>query len=187
MLPYIYSVGYETHYTGLPMMRPMVLEFQEDFAVRDINTQYMLGDAVLVAPVFDQKIHRIYLPEGSWIDLYTKERIRGGRWITAEKKLDTIPLFLRENTALPVFPEAPMHIEDKNFEGYDLLLNLTGNLEKRFYDDDFTGTVRASIDEEGIVTVETDLPVREFRVYADREVTKTSVRYLRKNEVKEGE
>ena len=187
MLPYIYSVGYETHYTGLPMMRPMVLEFQEDFAVRDINTQYMLGDAVLVAPVFDQKIHRIYLPEGSWIDLYTKERIRGGRWITAEKKLDTIPLFLRENTALPVFPEAPMHIEDKNFEGYDLLLNLTGNLEKQFYDDDFTGTVRASIDEEGIVTVETDLPVREFRVYADREVTKTSVRYLRQNEVKEGE
>ena len=187
MLPYIYSVGYETHFTGLPMMRPMVLEFQEDFAVRDINTQYMLGDAVLAAPVFDQKVHRIYLPEGSWLDLHTKERIRGGRWITAEKKLDTIPLLLRENTALPIFPEAPMHIEDRNFKDYDLILNLTDRLEKRFYDDDFTGTVRAAIDEEGAVTVETDLPVREIRVYADREVTKTSVTYLHKNEFAEGE
>ena len=170
MLPYIYSVGYETHRTGLPMMRPMVLEFQEDFAVRDINTQYMLGDAVLVAPVFDQKVHRIYLPEGSWLDLYTKERIAGGRWITAEKKLDTIPLFLRENCALPVFREAPMHIEERNFEGYDLLLNLTESLEKHFYDDDFTGTVRASFDEQGSVLVETDLPVKDIRVYSEREV-----------------
>ena len=80
-----------------------------------------------------------------------------------------------------------MHIEDRNFKDYDLILNLTDRLEKRFYDDDFTGTVRAAIDEEGAVTVETDLPVREIRVYADREVTKTSVTYLHKNEFTEGE
>ena len=169
MLPYIYSVGYETHYTGLPMMRPMVLEFQEDFAVRDINTQYMLGDAVLAAPYFDQKVHRVYLPEGSWLDLYTKERIRGGRWITVEKKIDKIPLYLRENCVLPIFPEAPMHIEEKNFEGYDLVINLTGTLDKHFYDDDFKGTVRAALCD-GIATVETDLPVKEIRVFSDREV-----------------
>ena len=170
MLPYIYSVGYETHLFGLPMMRPMVLEFQDDFTVRDINTQYMMGDAILVAPVFDQKVHRIYLPEGSWLDLYTKERIEGGRWITAEKKLDTIPLFLRENCALPIFKIAPMHIEDRNFEGYDLLLNLTGSLEKHFYDDDFTGTIHADINENGIVTVETNLPVDQIHVFSSEKV-----------------
>ena len=165
MLPYLYSVAWETHLTGLPMMRPMLLEFQEDFAVRDVSTQYMLGDALLVAPVFDQKNHRVYLPEGSWLDLHSLAHIRGGRWIIAEKQLDRIPLYLRENCAMPLFAEAPRHVGDRNFEGYDLILNLTDRLEKRFYDDGFEGFVRAEI-EDGIVSVETDLPVREIRVYS---------------------
>ncbi len=169
LLPYLYSVAWETHFTGLPMMRPMLLEFQEDFAVRDINTQYMLGDALLVAPYFDQKIHRVYLPEGSWLELDTQARTAGGRWIAVEKRLDRIPLYLRENSAIPLFSQAPRHIEDRNFSGYDLILNLTDRLEKRFYDDGFSGTVRAEI-ADGVVTVETDLPVREIRVYADSEV-----------------
>ena len=169
LLPYLYSVAWETHFTGLPMMRPMLLEFQEDFTVRDISTQYMLGEALLVAPYFDQKIHRVYLPAGSWLDLNTRERIAGGRWITAEKKLDVIPLYLRENSALPLFPQAHRHIEDRNFSAYDLVLNLSGQLETHIFDDGFTGTLRASI-EDGVVTVETDLPVREIRVYAEQPV-----------------
>ena len=169
LLPYIYSLAYETHFYGIPMMRPMLLEFQTDYAVRDINTQYMLGGALLVAPYFDQKVHRVYLPDGSWLDLNSWKRIEGGRWITTEKKMDVIPLYLRENSALPLFTEAPMHIEDKNFEGYDLLLNLTDRLEKRFYDDGFSGTVRAVL-EDGVVTVSTDLPVKDIRVYSNQEV-----------------
>ena len=129
----------------------------------------MLGEALLVAPYFDQKIHRVYLPAGSWLDLNTRERIAGGRWITAEKKLDVIPLYLRENSALPLFPQAPRHIEDRNFSAYDLVLNLSGQLETHIFDDGFTGTLRASI-EDGVVTVETDLPVREIRVYAEQPV-----------------
>ena len=97
LLPYIYSIAWETHFTGLPMMRPMMLAFQDDFTTKDINTQYMLGDTILTAPYFDQKVHRVYLPEGSWIDWYTRERIRGGKWIICEKKIDKIPLFIREN------------------------------------------------------------------------------------------
>ena len=169
LLPYLYSLAYETHFEGIPMMRPMLLEFQSDFAVRDINTQYMLGDALLVAPLFDQKVHRIYLPAGSWLALSALERIEGGRWITAEKRLDEITLFLRENSALPLFAEAPLHIGNTNFKDYVLILNLTDRMEKRFYDDGFSGTVRASI-KAGVVTVETDLPVRDIRVFSDQEV-----------------
>ena len=169
LLPYLYSLAYETHFDGLPMLRPMLLEFQQDFAVRDINTQYMLGDALLVAPVFDQKIHRVYLPAGSWLELNSKERIRGGHWITVERKFDEIPLYLRENSVLPLFAEALQHSGEQNFEGYDLLLNLSDRLEKRFYDDGFSGTVRAVV-KDGVVTVETDLPVRDIRVYSDQDV-----------------
>ena len=169
MLPYLYSVAWETHRTGLPMMRPMLLEFQEDFAARDIGTQYMLGEALLVAPYFDQKIHRVYLPEGSWLELNTLQRVRGGRWVAADKSFDTIPLYLRPDHAVPLFDEAPLHIGEKNFSGYDLILNLTGRLEQHFSDDGFDGSVRAVI-ADGIVTVETDLPVRKLRVYSDQPI-----------------
>ncbi len=164
LLPYIYSVAYETHYFGFPMMRPMLLEFQDDYNVRNISTQYMLGDALLVAPVFDQKVHRIYLPAGRWLEIDSMELVEGGRWIIADKQLDRIPLYLRENCALPVFAEAPLHIEDRNFAGYDLILNLKDRLEKRFYDDNFEGTLRAEI-RDGEAHVETDLPVREIYIY----------------------
>ena len=170
LLPYIYSVAYETHDKGLPMMRPMMLEFQEDFATKDINTQYMLGDALLVAPYFDQKVHRVYLPEGSWVDWYTRERIRGGRWIVCEKKIDRIPLFIRENAAIPIFREAPMHIEDRNFTGYDLVLNLTDHLEKTFHDDGFEGYVKADI-RDGKVYVTTNLPAEGIEVLSDKPFT----------------
>lgn len=170
LLPYIYSVAWETHHTGLPMMRPMMLEFQDDFATKDINTQYMLGDTLLVAPYFDQIVHRVYLPEGSWVDWYTRERIAGGRWIVCEKKIDRIPLFIRDNSAIPVFRDASMHIEDRNFTGYDLVLNLTDGLEKTFYDDGFEGYVKAEI-RDGRVYVRTNLPAEGIEVLSDKPFT----------------
>ena len=87
----------------------------------------------------------------------------------ADKSFDTIPLYLRPDHAVPLFDEAPLHIGEKNFSGYDLILNLTDRLEQHFYDDGFDGSVRAVI-ADGIVTVETDLPVRKLRVYSDQPI-----------------
>ena len=106
LLPYLYSTAYETHYYGLPMMRALLLEFQSDRTVRDIGEEYMLGEALLVAPVFDQQRQEIYLPAGSWIDLTNGERVKGG-WVEREKCLDEIPLYLRENRCLLMLIEAP--------------------------------------------------------------------------------
>lgn len=96
------------------MMRALLLEFPQDRNVRTIGTEYMLGEAVLVAPVFDQQEHAVYLPKGSWIDLEREARLDGG-WIVKEKRIDEIPLFLRENRGLFRLAEAPMHIADENF------------------------------------------------------------------------
>lgn len=114
LLPYLYSTAYETHNRGIPMMRALLLEFPQDRNVRTIGTEYMLGEAVLVAPVFDQQEHAVYLPKGSWIDLEREARLDGG-WIVKEKRIDEIPLFLRENRGLFRLAEAPMHIADENF------------------------------------------------------------------------
>ena len=130
MLPYLYSTGYETTREGIPMMRAMVLEYPEDMNVRNISTEYMLGGSVLVAPVFDQQKHYVYLPEGSWVDLETKERICGNKWINYPQQIDVIPMFLRENTMMATLKDVPEHIADENFSGLELVMNITDSIDR---------------------------------------------------------
>ncbi len=62
----------------------------------------MLGQGFLVAPPFDRKSYPVWLPEGCWTDFWTGRALQGGRWITAEPDLDTLPVFIREGTLLPL-------------------------------------------------------------------------------------
>ena len=172
LLPYLYSTGWETVREGIPMMRPMLLEFPEDPTTRNLSTEYMLGGSLLVAPVFDQPRHRIYLPEGSWVDLETGARLPGGRWICCPKAIDVIPMFLRQNSMLPMLKIAPMHIEDKNFEDLELIINLVDTLEQAYFDDGVEGCFHASL-KDGILTMTAEnIPVRGFRIYAPEPVTR---------------
>ena len=170
LLPYLYSTAYETHYKGLPMMRAMVLEFQEDRNVRNLSRQYMLGESLLVAPVFDQEIVKVYLPKGSWIDFYTGERLEGGKWITAEKRLDQILLYLRENHMIPMLQEAPMHIENRNFEKLVVILNLQGELEAHYYDDGICGKLFAKLVNETLIIESEEMKIELFEVYSEKEI-----------------
>ena len=175
MLPYLYSTGYETSREGIPMMRPMLLEFPEDLTTRNISTEYMLGVGVLVAPVFDQPKHHVYLPEGSWIDLETGNRIQGGRWITCPKDIEVIPLFLRQNSMIPMLKTAPMHIADRNFEDLELIVNIADTMEQAYYDDGVEGSFRAIL-KDGVLTMDiTDIPATAFRIYAASTVSRIIV------------
>ena len=165
MLPYIYSTAYETHRLGLPMMRAMILEFQEDFNVRNISTQYMLGGSLLVAPVFDQQIHRVYLPQGEWVDFHTGERICGGCWIQVEKDIQKIPLYLRENHMIPMLCETPMHIADENFTGLQVVLQVKDHMRQEYYDDGVCGWLEAEV-ASGTLTVRSEgMDVQEIVAY----------------------
>ena len=170
LLPYLYSTAYETHYKGLPMMRAMVLEFQEDWNARNLSRQYMLGESLLVAPVFDQEIVKVYLPKGSWTDFYTGERLEGGKWITAEKRLDQIPLYLRENHMIPMLQEAPMHIENRNFEKLVVILNLQEELETHYYDDGVCGKLFTKIVNETLIIESAKMKIELFEVYSEKEI-----------------
>lgn len=109
--PYLYSTAWETHEQGLPMLRPLVLEFPDDPAVATIDDSYMLGHALLVAPIFSdapEPVERtLYLPQGEWIDLWTDERRTGGAYIIRHTPIDTIPVYVRAGTILPLAPECP--------------------------------------------------------------------------------
>ncbi len=105
LMPYIYSLGYKTWQTGAPIMRALPLDFGSDPKVADIRDEYMLGPAFLVAPVTEQGAtsRDVYLPAGAdWYDWWTGERVKGGQAITVPAPIDTIPLFVRAGSIVPL-------------------------------------------------------------------------------------
>lgn len=81
LMPYLYSQAVQTHQTGVPMMRPMFMEFPGDRACETLDRQYMLGDSLLVAPIFNESGEaEYYLPDGKWWNLLTGKTAVGGRW-----------------------------------------------------------------------------------------------------------
>ena len=103
LMPYLYALAVEAHETGLPVMRAMPMEFAGDRACEDLDRQYMLGNSLLVAPIFreDSEVE-YYLPAGRWTHLLTGAVAEGGAWRKETYDFDSLPLFVRENTILPM-------------------------------------------------------------------------------------
>ncbi|HPJ02770.1 MAG TPA: alpha-xylosidase [Candidatus Limiplasma sp.] len=103
LMPYLFAASVEAHQTGIPVMRAMAMEFFGDPACEALDRQYMLGGSLLVAPVFRRDGHvDYYLPQGTWTHLLTGEVKTGGAWQHEEYALSGLPLFVRENTILPL-------------------------------------------------------------------------------------
>ncbi|MEQ2677472.1 alpha-xylosidase [Enterocloster citroniae] len=103
LMPYIFAQAVKAHREGIPMMRPMFLEFPEDPACETLDRQYMLGDSLLVAPVFRESGEvAYYLPAGTWTNYLTGEVREGGRWYREVFDYFHLPLMVRENTVLAV-------------------------------------------------------------------------------------
>lgn len=101
LMPYFYRMAVEAHEKGLPILRPMLLEFPDDRTAPFADTQYMLGDSILVAPVMNPDgIGEYYLPEGLWTDWFTGKTVQGGGWHKQQYDYFTLPLFVRQNTIL---------------------------------------------------------------------------------------
>ena len=101
LMPYLYKTSVETSKSGIPTMRAMVLEFTEDKNCNYLDKQYMLGDNLLVAPIFnDESIAEYYLPKGKWTNFFTGEEKNGGEWVTEKHDYLSIPLMVRENSII---------------------------------------------------------------------------------------
>ncbi|MBO6157821.1 MAG: alpha-xylosidase [Firmicutes bacterium] len=102
LMPYLYQKAVEAHETGVPMMRPMMLEFPEDPACETLDRQYMLGDKLLVAPVFASSGEvTYYVPEGTWLNILTGEKVSQG-WHKDTFDFMSLPLLQRPGTVLPL-------------------------------------------------------------------------------------
>lgn len=100
LMPYLYALAVEAHERGVPMLRPMLLEFPDDPTAQMLDRQYMLGGDVLVAPMFSAHDAQFYLPEGNWTHLLDGHELRGGRWVKEQYDFMSMPLFVREGAVL---------------------------------------------------------------------------------------
>ncbi|MFE2088490.1 alpha-xylosidase [Streptomyces sp. NPDC059460] len=102
LMPYLYGVAAEAHRTGIPVMRPMLLEFPGDPTTRMLDRQYMLGPDLLVAPVFTEDGQvEYYVPEGTWTHLLTGETVTGPVWRHETHGFDSLPILVRPGAVLP--------------------------------------------------------------------------------------
>ena len=103
LMPYLYGAAVEAHEHGTPMMRPMMLEFPDDPACDTLDRQYMMGESLLVAPVFHADSHvDYYLPDGLWTSLLDGRKVQGGHWQRETHDFLSLPLMVRPGTVLPM-------------------------------------------------------------------------------------
>ncbi|EHI99416.1 glycoside hydrolase family 31 [Clostridium sp. DL-VIII] len=103
LMPYIYNKAVEANKKGIPVMRSMIMEFPEDRACDYLERQYMFGDSLLIAPIFNfESTVDYYLPRGKWTNILTNEIIEGGSWINEKFDFFTLPLMAKENSIIPI-------------------------------------------------------------------------------------
>lgn len=107
LFPYLYTSMHQQYQTGLPIMRALVLNHQDDENVYEIADQYMFGDNLMVAPVTTKGAitRSVYLPEGTWFNYWTADKYEGKSYHHVVAPIDTIPLFVKAGSIIPMQPE----------------------------------------------------------------------------------
>ena len=118
LLPYLYDLFRQEEESGMPLMRPMVLEYEKDAETRNMNGQFMLGESLLAAPVVEQGAMRkmVYLPEGEWYDYWSGEKLEGGQYVIRKAALDESPLFVKAGSIIPHYAEMDHVSKEKDRE-----------------------------------------------------------------------
>ncbi|AHG88616.1 glycoside hydrolase family 31 [Gemmatirosa kalamazoonensis] len=112
LVPYLHAAFVRYRREGLPPFRPLVLDHPDDVHAWPVDDAYLIGDALLAAPVVaGESTRTVYLPAGDWYDYWTHERIAGGRRIDVAPPLERVPLFVRAGALLPL-AQPTLHTDD---------------------------------------------------------------------------
>ncbi|HEY0763383.1 MAG TPA: TIM-barrel domain-containing protein [Pyrinomonadaceae bacterium] len=139
LLPFLYTTLEESHRTGVPLFRPLLLNYQDDESTYNLDDQFMVGSDLLVAPIMKPDVTRrlVYLPAGSWYDYWTNKKYAGGTMISVEAPLDTVPMFVRAGAIIPVGP-ALNYIGEKPVDQitFSIYPDDAGTASTTLYEDD---------------------------------------------------
>ncbi|MEJ5995703.1 TIM-barrel domain-containing protein [Pedobacter sp. Du54] len=137
LFPYLYTTMHQQYETGVPMMRALVLDHQDDENVYEIADQYMFGDHLLIAPVTTKGAitRSVYLPKGTWFNYWTGQKYDGHAYHHVVAPLDTLPIFVKGGSIIPMQPE--MRYSDENpVDVITLAVFPYGKSSYNFYEDD---------------------------------------------------
>jgi alpha-glucosidase len=145
LLPYLYTLAQEAASEGLPLMRPLMLEWPEDPLTWHLHDQFLLGADLLVAPALRPKeTHRlVYLPEGSWREFWEGKELQGPGHVVLPTPFERIPLVQRAGSALPLTEPAP-HTTDAYWEELVWQVALGEEIYGRLYEDEGEGAASGS-------------------------------------------
>jgi alpha-D-xyloside xylohydrolase len=112
LLPYLYTSYAKYSTEGLPPFRALVMDYPDDPNTYGIDDAYMMGDSILVAPIVTGEMERsVYLPRGRWHCFWTGEIYEGGQAHVFAPGIETIPVFVKDGTLLPL-AEPLQHVSD---------------------------------------------------------------------------
>lgn len=141
LLPYFYATLEQAHRTGVPWIRPLILDFQDDANAVDLDDEMMIGDDLLVAPVTSpgQTARLVYLPRGVWYDFWSGAACTGGRLVSVPAPLEKIPLFVRGGSMIPMAP-AMDYVGERPWSTIDVAVapDDQGKAAGTLYEDDGT-------------------------------------------------
>jgi alpha-glucosidase/alpha-D-xyloside xylohydrolase len=137
LMPYLYTAVRECHDTGMPIIRAMWLHYPNDPAAVGRGDQYLWGRDMLVAPVVEKGAtsRSLYLPKGTWIDFWTEKPVAGGREITRDVDLATMPLYVRAGAVIPVGP-VKQYTSEPSTDPITLVVFAGANGSSSLYEDD---------------------------------------------------
>lgn len=106
LLPTYQNLAWEAHLTGIPIIRPLILEFNE-LTLADVDDQFMLGSALMFTPVCNSRVQerQVVLPEGTWYDFWSTKEWSGKQVIDVAAPLDRLPIFIRGGQIVTTSPE----------------------------------------------------------------------------------
>ena len=147
LLPYIYSLTWKVTNEGYTIMRSLAFDFPDDDAIKSIPDQYMFGPAFMVNPVTKslynlsnsqdiKKTRKVYLPKMSdWYDFWTGKLINGGQTIDADAPIETIPLYVRAGSIIPMGPYL-QYATEKGADPIEIRVYTGANADFVLYEDE---------------------------------------------------
>jgi alpha-glucosidase len=139
LLPFLYTTLEEAHRTGVPLFRPVMLNYQGDENTYNLDDEFMIGEDLLVAPIVkpDVTARLVYLPKGTWYDYWTNKKYEGGNMISVAAPLETVPMFVRGGAIIPLGPEMN-YVGEKPFDPITFAIypDDKGSASTTLYEDD---------------------------------------------------
>ena len=141
LIPYLYSTFWEHHRYGFPILRPVVMQEQDEINNQARQDEFTYGDKILVCPVMEpgQTSRLVYLPKGNWYYYWDNEMVEGGREVEVATPLEYIPLFVKAGSVIPEYP-VMQYVGEKEIEEVQLNVYYSDAPANSFFFEDYGET-----------------------------------------------